>query len=281
SKHEDNINAVASNATTFFGFLAADSLVVDYTFLASASFFDSNNSFFNRKPPPKFEIEALFRHVLVYTDTHVRKRTFSESISLLDALKIPDTGSFILFSIAFRCLPVSTRKLFEANSSVDYPTIGKLLDFLRSRVAILEVVGESHKNSASNASSKSTGQFRKGGDYAGKPRFTSLVTSKSNSTCPCCAGSHALTSCARFENWGPDERARWTRDKKLCFNCFSDEHWALKCNAKSSCHNCTRKHHSLLHHMSSSRDRDVRNEPPAAEASLLSLLFLLKNGGWN
>jgi len=51
--------------------------------------------------------------------------TFSESISLFDALKISDTGSFILFSIAFRCLPVSTRKLFEANSSADYPSIGQ------------------------------------------------------------------------------------------------------------------------------------------------------------
>ncbi|KAL4143914.1 hypothetical protein QTP88_006168 [Uroleucon formosanum] len=81
--------------------------------------------------------------------------TFSESISLLDALKIPDTGSFILFSIAFRRLPVSTRKLFEANSTVDYPSIGQLLDFLRSRVAILEVVGESHKGSTNNAPSKS------------------------------------------------------------------------------------------------------------------------------
>ncbi|KAL4127332.1 hypothetical protein QTP88_011507 [Uroleucon formosanum] len=83
--------------------------------------------------------------------------TFSESISLLDALKIPDTGSFILFSIAFRRLPVSTRKLFEANSTVDYPSIGQLLDFLRSRVAILEVVGESHKGSTNNAPSKSAG----------------------------------------------------------------------------------------------------------------------------
>ncbi|XP_050064833.1 uncharacterized protein LOC126553757 [Aphis gossypii] len=194
--------------------------------------------------------------------------TFSESLSLLDALKIPDTGSFILFSIAFRCLPVSTRKLFEANSSTDYPSIGQLLDFLRSRVAILEVVGESHKSSHNNASFKSTGQFRTGGEYTGKPRLTSLVTSRSNSTCPCCAGSHALTSCSRFKNWGPDERSRWTLEKKLCFNCFSDEHWAPECNVKSSCQNCTRKHHSLLHHTSSSRDRDVRNESPAAEASL-------------
>ncbi|KAL4126236.1 hypothetical protein QTP88_010462 [Uroleucon formosanum] len=83
--------------------------------------------------------------------------TFSESILLLDALKIPDTGSFILFSIAFRRLPVSTRKLFKANSTVDYPSIGQLLDFLRSRVAILEIVGESHKGSTNNAPSKSAG----------------------------------------------------------------------------------------------------------------------------
>ncbi|KAF0771810.1 hypothetical protein FWK35_00016460 [Aphis craccivora] len=26
------------------------------------------DSFYYRKPPPKFDIEALFRHVLVYTD---------------------------------------------------------------------------------------------------------------------------------------------------------------------------------------------------------------------
>ncbi|KAF0756906.1 hypothetical protein FWK35_00027865 [Aphis craccivora] len=31
------------------------------------------DSFFYRKPPPKFEIEALFRYVLVYTDTKKKK----------------------------------------------------------------------------------------------------------------------------------------------------------------------------------------------------------------
>lgn len=37
---------------------------------------------------------------------------FSESIALLDALDIPDMASFVLFSVAFRCLPVATRTQF-------------------------------------------------------------------------------------------------------------------------------------------------------------------------
>ncbi|KAF0731660.1 Uncharacterized protein FWK35_00027422, partial [Aphis craccivora] len=33
------------------------------------------DSFCYWKPPPKFEIEALFRHVLLYTDTQKKKNT--------------------------------------------------------------------------------------------------------------------------------------------------------------------------------------------------------------
>jgi len=64
---------------------------------------------------------------------------FSESMSLLVALKIPDLQSFMLFSVAFRCLPVVTRKLFETSTTSDYPTIDELMKFLRNRVAVLEV----------------------------------------------------------------------------------------------------------------------------------------------
>lgn len=56
---------------------------------------------------------------------------FDEVISLLEALKIPDMGYFILFSIAFRFLPISTHKWFEANSQEAYPSIDELLKFVR------------------------------------------------------------------------------------------------------------------------------------------------------
>ncbi|KAL4107222.1 hypothetical protein QTP88_017605 [Uroleucon formosanum] len=110
--------------------------------------------------------------------------TFNRNIALLDALKIKDLGSFMLFSIAFRCLPIVTRRLFEASNLTDYPTVRQLIDFIRSRVAILEVAGGSHKSTPSSAASSSklgkpTGQSRTGGDRFEKApgyRPTSLVT---------------------------------------------------------------------------------------------------------
>lgn len=183
---------------------------------------------------------------------------FSENMSLLNALKIPDLRSFILFSVAFRCLPVSTRKLFETSTSSDYPTIDELMKFLRNRVAVLEVVGEPRDHSTSVAPPKLTsqsGQIQKGTNRFGKPRFsshpTTLVATKpsnpSSKGCPCCTGAHGLGACNRFKAWTGDERARWIREHKLCFNCFSADHWAPKCSAKSRCQDCSRRHHSLLH----------------------------------
>jgi hypothetical protein len=47
---------------------------------------------------------------------------FSESVSLLNALNIPVLGSFLLFALAFRRLPITTRKLFESTvTSVNEP----------------------------------------------------------------------------------------------------------------------------------------------------------------
>jgi len=181
--------------------------------------------------------------------------SFSESMSLLNALKIPDLRSFILFSVAFRCLQVSTHKLFETNTTSDYPTIDELMNFLRNRVAVLEVVGEPRELSTPITQPRSKSQLsqvQKGTNHFGKPRFSShlntLVTTKpSNSTnkvCPCCSGAHGLGACTRFITWDVDKRARWTREHKLCFNCFSAFHWAPECTAKSRCQECSRKLYS-------------------------------------
>lgn len=69
--------------------------------------------------------------------------------------------------MALRCLPIHTRKLFEVSSSAAYLSIAHLLYFVRSRVAILEVVDDPHKNSVSNVPFKGvrlTGQVHKRGE---------------------------------------------------------------------------------------------------------------------
>lgn len=132
---------------------------------------------------------------------------FNESISLLNTLEVPDMGSFILFTIAFRCLPMSTRKLFESSVTSDYPSVDDLLGFVQSRVSLLEIVGDP-RNNVYNASTNHllpVGQRNTGGDRPQRQksnRPTSLVTSKPARSCPCCEGDHVLPSCPRFLSWG-------------------------------------------------------------------------------
>lgn len=177
-----------------------------------------------------------------------------------------------MFSVAFRCLPISTRKLFETGTKSDYPSIEELIEFLRQRVAVLEIVGESRKNTAPVTQVKSTlshGQPRTGGERAwnyDKPHPISLVTATPDSSCPCCTGSHVLGSCGRFKAWPVNDRVRWVRDNRLCFNCLGADHWAPKCNSKARCRECSRKHHLLLHPpVGNIRSSD---DTPNAEASL-------------
>lgn len=52
--------------------------------------------------------------------------TFDESIGVLESLNIPNFGDFLLFSIAFRSLPVSSRRLFEMSNWEEYPKAQEL-----------------------------------------------------------------------------------------------------------------------------------------------------------
>lgn len=63
---------------------------------------------------------------------------FEETSAGLSALNIPDLSAYLLFTIASRCLPLSCRKLFEAENCTEYPSISQLLTFVKSRVQILE-----------------------------------------------------------------------------------------------------------------------------------------------
>jgi len=191
---------------------------------------------------------------------------FSECMSLLDGLKIPDVGSFILFTLAFGRLPLHTRKLFETKTTTDFPSMNDLLKFVKSCVVVLEIVGDQPRKA--NATSLATKaelkpgsygtQFRKGGDRvrkAGPPNVkSSFVTTGLSKACPCCAESHALDSCNRIKAWSVDDRVQWLREKKLCFICLSAEHWANKCRSKYRCTECKRWHHDLIHKSSSNDD---------------------------
>jgi len=211
-----------------------------------------------------FQLPVSTQESLTELNTFVSK--FSEGLSLLNSLNIPDLGSFVLFSMAFRCLPIATRALFETTvtSQGDYPTIDALLACVQSRVSTLEIIGDSKPGPASSQSKSSRPPNRKGDrpNHSGYQHAASLLTTKSERSCPCCKASHSLDSCSQFLSWAIDERSKWMRDRSLCFNCFSESHWSNKCRSKPSCKQCSRNHHSLLH-MGGRNNKEKVSEPKA------------------
>ncbi|CAH1710608.1 unnamed protein product [Aphis gossypii] len=48
---------------------------------------------------------------------------FCENIAMLKSLNIPDLGSFLKFVISIQCLPSTSRRLYEPNKRLDFPTV--------------------------------------------------------------------------------------------------------------------------------------------------------------
>lgn len=178
--------------------------------------------------------------------------TFDEGISVLESLQIPDLGDFLLFSVAFRTLPVCSRRLFETTNTDEYPKSRDLFKFIKGRIQVLELAGGNvHPSSTGRPFSANLPKVKK--EWVTKDqKATSLMIANTPETparrgkpCPGCNGSHNLKECAVFINSDLDGRFDIVSSRRLCMSCFSDQHWSNKC--KDRCSKCQRRHHILLH----------------------------------
>uniref|UniRef100_A0A2S2R014 Uncharacterized protein n=1 Tax=Sipha flava TaxID=143950 RepID=A0A2S2R014_9HEMI len=201
---------------------------------------------------------------------------FDEGVSVLKSMEIPNLGDFILFSIASRCLPTSSIKLFEAQLANGFPTVQDLLKFVKSRVAILECIPR-------EPTSKQINELKnhKGASYSVKkpPIHSSMVASSNPSqasqSCICCKGTHVLASCPKFKSWTLETRSNWARDQRICFRCLRTGHWVSRCKSSIVCGQCSRRHHSLLHPASSSGRPREENTSNAEQMDLPTTSSLL------
>ncbi|KAL1446547.1 hypothetical protein WDU94_013944 [Cyamophila willieti] len=84
-------------------------------------------------------------------------------------------------------------------------------------------------------------------------RKKSNVPTSSTLTCQVCKKTnHKLYECSSFREYSIKERIAFVTKNNLCLNCLSSNlHSAYKCNSKSVCKICSKKHHSLLHQFAS------------------------------
>lgn len=180
---------------------------------------------------------------------------FCENIAMLKSLNIPDLGSFLMFAISVRCLPSTSRRLYEQNNRLEFPTVDSLLHFIKDRVEVLENAGTSMtlavKPSIENPANKFKVNSSKVVASSSKPFRSSPVALVSNASppdpvkCEQCSGTHPLFLCPEFKDLSIDDKYMLVSRNRLCMICFASNHWANKC--KSSCSICHGRHNSLLH----------------------------------
>jgi len=81
-------------------------------------------------------------------------------------------------------------------------------------------------------------------------------------SCPACGENHGLLRCSTFQSYNVDRRNKLVRDKRLCINCFSDQHGFRSCPSRFSCRSYSGRRHTLLH-----RDRESSSHPLTSSTS--------------
>ena len=66
--------------------------------------------------------------------------------------------------------------------------------------------------------------------------------------CKHCSGEHWLQDCDKFSRLSHDEKRNVIREKKVCFKCFRQGHFASDCKTPPKCEKCERGHHTVMHY---------------------------------
>ena len=145
---------------------------------------------------------------------------------------------FFVYLIAEK-LPTETQKFWEISSKrKELQTDQELKTFLEERVKALESTAPSY--SSSNTKKRSHTQQ----NQPQRQLHTHVTTT--NQQCECCDEEHRIFKCGKFKGLGVKERAQLIKVKGVCFYCLRPGHRSESCDG-SSCRQCGRKHHTLLH----------------------------------
>ena len=94
---------------------------------------------------------------------------------------------------------------------------------------------------------------RKGGSTffanSTKPKVTPLNRNRADTKkCIYCKDDHKVEDCLKFANLSLSDRISFTRQNRMCDNCFKVGHISSFCRSKASCtiKDCIRKHHTCF-----------------------------------
>ncbi|XP_076869830.1 uncharacterized protein LOC143521148 [Brachyhypopomus gauderio] len=138
------------------------------------------------------------------------------------------------------------RKVMETRqANTGYPPFKEFVDFL-SKEADLACDPVSSIQALKNMENERPKHSR---NQTIQAKTLSTNTTQSNTPlCIFCKGTgHVLAKCRKFSERTVQDRVRFVRAEKLCFGCLKIGHHSRRCDNKSTCEKCQKRHPTCLH----------------------------------
>ncbi|XP_067636101.1 uncharacterized protein [Eurosta solidaginis] len=170
--------------------------------------------------------------------------TFQQHIRELKALGRPVEfwDDWLVYKVVNQ-LAFETRNQWELSLvSDDPPTFENLVSFLEVRCRSLSMLPSTTTSIPIKAKANTVGKSAN--------VFQAMPNQKSVE-CAHCKGPHEVYSCEKFRNLDSSAKSKFVMESGFCTNCLSPDHYKAKCNSLSGCRVCHQRHHTLLHHTTS------------------------------
>ncbi|XP_059616178.1 uncharacterized protein LOC132261395 [Phlebotomus argentipes] len=167
-------------------------------------------------------------------------------------------------------MSVKFRMKWEGGRSSDaLCKLDDFFDFLTEETDIMERASQSFKLTSTEQKTSE----QKTSNKQGKPGIKSHHTNASK--CPECNSNHPLHLCDKFKSLTLFEKRERMGIHHLCYNCMRTGHSVAKCQSKTSCQKCGKRHHTLLHSPKMDPEPEevapsVPNAAPKASTSVVS-----------
>ena len=157
------------------------------------------------------------------------------------------------------------RELIESAASEADSSYGKLMQQKKSQKLGFQATGRSKSVCAAVQQSKNKSSWS--GSEVQQLKNKSCGSGSEVQVCVVCKGKHDLKSCPTFLSKSVQERKQVVREGRLCFNCLCKGHRIAECRSKLTCHECGRKHNTLLHFQANESADRQEKFPSTSESS--------------
>lgn len=250
--------------------------------------YDNKNLLVHNHVKSIFSVQPLTKESAAYirkmVDSIVRNlralKTLGEPIEYWDTLLIYIIVSKFDAAIDKEWQQYKINYIKTTNKTLQFDT---LIDFLKEKAEVLDLVKASHSNNSNSRVSQDNNRKQTSKVQTFVSTQSNQSSNKSNKNrfkrvCAKCEGNHPVYACSQFLSLSPKDKLNLVESKNLCLNCLRVGHSAKDCFF-GPCRQCNEKHNSLLHEIVNNGDTvsavshaasDLQSQP-AVENSSASL----------